>query len=322
MTIVTRLTLALGFVLSVAALTYGALAFMPEFSAWGEPVNMESIPGTSSEFNTPYNDGCPIQAPDGLSFYIASNRPGGFGGQDIWVSHRAARDDAWGPFENLGLPVNGSADDFCPSPTRGHRLFFVSARAGGCGGPDMYVTRLGPFGWEEPQNLGCDINSAGAEASPSFFEDDNGDDVLYFSSARAGGFAADTGPTPDADVYFTVNFGTAQLAPGLNTAFEDTRPNVRHDGREIVFDSTRPGTLGGPDIWTALRNNTNEDWLTPLHLDGPINSAASETRATISWNGTQLVFGSTRAGSEPAPNNGPPSNDVYISTREKLTGNQ
>jgi len=36
--------------------------------------------------NTEFLDGCPIQAPDGLSLYMATNRPGGLGGIGIWVT--------------------------------------------------------------------------------------------------------------------------------------------------------------------------------------------------------------------------------------------
>jgi hypothetical protein len=295
------------------ALTFASIVSAKHFGAWGAPVNAELIPGTSSELNTPFNDGCPIQSPDGLSLFIASNRPGGLGGQDIWVARRASEDDPWGAPENLGASVNSTADDFCPTPVRGHGLFFVSARSGGCGGADIYFTRVQHDEWELPQNLGCDINSAGGEASPSYFEDESGNAFLYFSSNRTGGF--EPGGV-DSDIYFSLNFGPAQLAPGLNTASDDSRPNVRKDGREVVFDSTRPGTLGLlPDIWTASRESSLDDWSPPEHLDAPINSMAAETRATLSWDGLTMVFGSTRPGSEG-------STDVYVTTREKLKGHE
>jgi Tol biopolymer transport system component len=300
------LSIAVGFV-ALASAAYGKT-----YGAWGTPVNAESVAGASSDQNTPYNDGCPIQSPDGLSLYIASNRPGGLGGQDIWVAHRDEPRGPYGAPVNLGAPVNSAVDDFCPSPTRGRRLFFVSARSGGCGGPDIYVTRLDLDGWRAPRNLGCTINSAAGEASPSLFRDDAGHSVLYFSSARPGGF--ESGGT-DSDIYFSVDFGAPQLAPGLNTASEDSRPNVRKDGLEVVFDSTRPGGFGGPDIWTALRPNDLAVWTTPVNLGATINTAATESRASLSWDGLTMVFGSNRAGSEPDPNEGPTMADVYITTR-------
>jgi Tol biopolymer transport system component len=282
----------------------------------GAPVNAESIPGTSIELNTPFNDGCPIQSADGQSLFIASNRPGTLGGQDLWVADRVFKDGPWGTPVNLGEPINGPYNDFCPLPAPGHHLFFVSERPGGCGGADIYVTRLGPDGWEEPQNLGCQINSAADEASPSLFEDEHGHAILYFSSTRPGGFDEDAEPAGDSDIYFSVDFGSTELAPNLNTEFGDFRPNVRHDGREIVFDSNRPGGLGLQDIWTAERESTDDVWSTPVNLGPVVNSEANETRASLSWDGLTMVFGLHRTGSEPSPT-GPLSTDVYVTTREE-----
>ncbi len=300
------------FVSVAVALTFASVVSAKHFGQWGAPVNLESIPGTSSELNTASNDGCPIQSPDGLSLYIATNRPGGFGGQDIWVARRASTDDPWGAPEHLGMPVNSSANDFCPTPVPGHGLFFVSERAGGCGSGDIYFTRFKHGGWEEPQNLGCEINSIAGEASPSYFEDESGHAILYFSSQRTDGFAPGGA---DSDIYFSVDFGPAQLAPGLNTAVEDSRPNVRKDGREIVFDSNRVGGIGLQDIWTATRETTADDWSTPTNLGPMINSAATDARATLSRDGLTMFFGSGRAGTDGL-------SDIFMTSREKLKGNQ
>src|SRR5690606_2293246 len=106
-------------------------------AGWGAPVNVETSPGTSPEFNSSSLDGCPFESPDGLSFYMASDRPGGQGGIDIWKSTRNSVNAGWGTPVNLGAPVNSGADDFCPTPVEDGRLFFVSGRPGGCGGPDL-----------------------------------------------------------------------------------------------------------------------------------------------------------------------------------------
>ncbi len=300
------------FVGVVAALTFGSIISAQHFGDWAAPASVESIPGTSSELNTAFNDVCAVQAPDGLSLYISSNRPGGMGGLDIWVSRRAKPDDPFGTPENLGAPVNGTGNDFCPSPVRGNRLYFNSNRAGGCGAVDLYFTRLHRGAWTEPENLGCDINSSAGDAYPSYFEDDKDNSYLYFSSNRPGGF--EPGGT-DVDIYFSLNGGAPQLAPGLNTASDDLRTSVRKDGREIVFDSNRAGTLGGSDIWTATRASIDDDWLPPVHLDAPINCPAVETRPTLSWDGFTMYFDSTRPGGEGLSDN-------YVTTREKLKGNK
>jgi hypothetical protein len=310
---------AAAFVLAASAATTAALAHPPRFGPWATAISLESIPGTSSELNTQALDGCPIQAPNGLSLYMASNRPNGVGGLDIWVASRAHRGDPWGAPVNVGPPINSPQDDFCPTPTRGPRFFFVSTRPGSCGpagDADMYVTRLRDGHWTEPENLGCHVNSAAAEASPSLFRS-HGGRVLYFSSVRPGGYAPDPpgGPT-DSDIYRAEErsngtFGPAELVPGLNTSDHDARPNVRLDGLEVVFDSTRPGTLGGPDIYSSTRDSRRGGWSTPANLGSDVNTPSSETRASLSRDGTTMQFGSNRPGTEG-------STDIYVTTRERL----
>ncbi len=176
--------LALGAVLIAVTGVQMALA-----DGWGAPVRVESIPGTSPDFNYDGLDGCPIESPDGLSFYMASDRPGGLGGLDIWRASRASTDAPWGAPVNLGAPVNSSANDFCPTPVEDGRLFFVSTRDGGCGSGDIYVSEPASEGWSAPVNIGCEANSAAMEFSPSLVNLGTGGTVLFFSSARPGGFA-------------------------------------------------------------------------------------------------------------------------------------
>jgi hypothetical protein len=294
-----------------------ALSLSSAFSAgWGAPVRVESIPGTSPDFNYSGLDGCPFEAPDGLTFYMASDRPGGQGAIDIWKSTRSSTGASWGAPVNLGAPVNTSADDFCPTPVQDGRLFFVSARPGGCGGPDLYVTTpASGGGWSEPKNLGCQTNSPAAEFSPSLLDMGSNGVVLFFSSARPGGFAAEAdGVAPDHDIYFSPtlpdgSFGAAILVDGVNSAVDDARPNVRTDGLEMVFDSVRPGGQGGPDIWVSSRANVQSAWSAPVNPGAPINSPQGESRASLSRDGERLYFGSTRPG-------GDGGSDIYVATRD------
>jgi hypothetical protein len=293
--------------IAVAALV-AAPVVAKQFGAWSPAQSLESL-GGSSEVNTASLDGCPIQSPDGLDLYMATNRPGGLGGIDIWVASRSSTSQGFGAPANLGAPINSSADDFCPTPVPGKGLFFVSSRAGGCGtGADIYLARNNPaHGWTDPVHLGCVVNSAAGEASPSYFEED-GQGVLYFSSNRIG----------ISNIYRSLeladgSFGTPAPVAELNTGSEDARPNLRRDGLEIVFDSTRPGGLGGPDIYAASRASVGDAWSAPINLGPDINSGAADTRGSLSADGRTLLFGSGREGGEG-------SSDIYFSTRERLTG--
>lgn len=288
-------------------------ALRPDFSSWGPAINIEqSSPGADPTFNTPALDGCPFVSRDGKSFYMASTREGGLGGIDIWVSTRASTDEPWGPPVNVGAPVNSSADDFCPTLDRdGTRFFFVSRRVvpESCGGADIYATRRRDDGtFEEPVNLGCNVNSAGDEASPFPMPGHGDGPVLYFSSNRPGLGAG-------SDIYTSKwrdgSFAPAQLVPGINSVYDDAQPNVRHDGLEIFFYSTRPDPLaqGGPDIYSASRPSVDAPWSTPVNLGPQVNSKFGDTRPSLSWDGTTLYFGSNRAESE----NG--SADIYVTQR-------
>ncbi len=291
--------IALATVVILTAGLAGAAAAR-QFGAWAPAVSAESLAGTSSELNSASNDGCPIQSPDGLSLYMATNRPGGLGGIDIWVASRASTSEPFGAPVNLGAPINSAADDFCPTPVRGKGLFFVSSRAvaGACGGPDIYFSRNNPaHGWTSPVNLGCQVNGAAGEAGPSYFEAD-GRAFLYFSS----------GP----DIYVSVRaadgtFGPRTAVAELNTAASELRPNVRKGGLEIVFDSDRAGGFGGPDLWFATRATVDDPWSPPVNAGPAINTAAGETRGSFSWDGATLYFGRG-----PGPEGG---SDIFVSTR-------
>ncbi len=293
-------------VLVLAMVWVAGLAGATSFSAWAPAQKIDEIGGNSSELNTTAVDGCPIQSPDGLALYLASNRPGGVGGLDIWVARRASTADPWGAPHNLGEPVNSAADDFCPTPVRGRGLFFVSREAlpGSCGLGDIYFTRFRPgYGWLEPSHLGCaptGPNTALDEMGPSYV-DAGGIEQLYFSS----------GP----DIYVSQrledgSFGPASAVAELNSAASDVQPNVRKDGLEVVFASNRrAGT--DQDLYGATRDSLTEPFSAPVSLGDAVNTTtASETRPSLSWDGTQLLFG--RA---PGPEG---FTDIYISTREAI----
>ncbi len=294
---------------AVAVLAMATAAYAMNFGGWTPPVNAESIVGTHENLNTTALEGCPFVSQRGDILYFASTRSDGVGGFDIWYSERG-ENGAWGDPVNFEA-INTEADELCPSAHRNGKTFlFVSNRPGYCGSTandDLYMTRLhATRGWAEPQNLGCTVNSSAAEASPYLLETE-----LYFSSTRPGGFAA--GGT-DSDIYVSAFdgdlFGPATLAPGLNTASNDNRPNLRRDGLEIFFDSNRSGSAG-IDLWTATRASTSHPWEPPVNMGPAVNSTANDLRPSLSWDGTTLYFGSFRVGSQ---------QDIYVTTRTKQTG--
>jgi WD40-like Beta Propeller Repeat len=292
----------------LASFAATASAALPD---WSTAQKIDEIAGNSSELNTPSLDGCPILSPDGRSLFMASNRPGGHGGLDIWVARRESTGEPFGAPENLPAPVNSAADDFCPTPLRGGRLLFVSRRTTGesCGMGDIYSTRLNPVhGWRDPSHLACapaGPNSSLDEQGPSYVETEDGGAQLYFSRSSA---------IVPGDLYVSENpdgggFGAAEAVSELNSAGNDIQPNVRKDGRELVFSSNHAhaGAQGGQDIYVATRDSTDDPWSAPANLGPAINTAAAETRPSLSWDARTLLFG--RA---PGPEG---MADIYVSTR-------
>ena len=296
------------------------------FSTWAAAIAVEQVAGTHPELNTAALEGCPFIAPDGKTLFMASNRPGGLGGIDIWVSTRTTTSGAWGRPVNAGAPVNSTDNDFCPTlAPDGHTFFFVSNRPGGCGGDDIYTTRRRDDGsFDQPTHLDCQVNSPGNEAGPFLLVIPGADPALYFSSTRAGGFAPDapSAITGDADIYRSDVrggvFGAAALVADINSGANDLQPNLRRDGLEIYFASNRSGapgtlgTLGGVDIFGATRSQLADAWSTPLDLGPNVNSAAGdETRPSLAWDAMTLYFGSNRPGVEGA-------SDIFATTRQRL----
>jgi len=106
-----------------------------------------------TELNGPYRDTRTAIRRDGLELFISSDatgRPGGVGGQDLWVSRRATTSDPWSTPVNLGPTVNSSYFDGAPALSfDGTTLYFFSARPGGFGANDLYVTTRARLGGPE-----------------------------------------------------------------------------------------------------------------------------------------------------------------------------
>jgi hypothetical protein len=291
-------------VLPISLLIAASAAASTGSGPWGQSQKIDEVAGNSTELNTISLDGCPILSPDGLSLYMASNRGGGHGGLDIWVAHRDGVDQPFGAPENLPAPMNSASDDFCPTPLRGNRLLFVSRRVTdqSCGMGDIYMSRDNPkHGWSAPQHFACapaGPNSPFDEQGPSLVEID-GVDELYFSTSVSG----------VGDLFVSHDFGPAAPVTELNSADNDIQPNVRKDGRELVFSSNHAyaGAKGGQDIYVSTRASTADPWSAPVNLGDAVNTTAGESRPSLSWDAHTLLFG--RA---PGPEG---MSDIYISTR-------
>ena len=132
-------------------------------------------------------------SPDGKTLYFSSNRPGGFGGKDIYTSQLLA-DGTWGKAKNLGDKINTTLDEDAPFiHYDGRLLLFCSQGHNSIGGYDIFKTYMNTTDstWSPAENMGCPINTPGDEIhyvlSPS---GDNG----YYGLGKVDGYG-------DFDIY-------------------------------------------------------------------------------------------------------------------------
>lgn len=309
------LTLLVGGMLALI-MTQAPPTHAKKYSDWSAPVNLGPV------INSGLSDQGPAISKDGRSLYFTSDRSGGLGGFDMYVSQRARADEPWGSPVNLGPTVNTTFDEGNQALSRdGHFLFFQSKRPGGLGLIDIWVSyrrhKHDDFGWQPAVNLGAGVNSAANDNGPSYFENDEGDcendgegaAQLYFGSDRPGGLGA-------ADIYLSEqmadgSFGPPVLVTELSSPMGENRPSIRRDGLEIFFQSNRIGSLALGDLWVATRESTLDAWSTPVNLGNTINTAFIEQNAYLSSDGKTLFFSSDRPG-------GSGGLDLYMSTRRKV----
>jgi len=258
--------------------------------------------------------------------------------------------------------INSLFQDNAPNlTTDGHWLFFHSERPSDCnpdpphGGHRYFElwaahrqNKRDDFDWEEPINLNCTLNIPGAsEAGPTFWEDDStGMLYLYFNrdplapDSDLMGNATDIYVSTCPDDLDTCNrqrlWSSATLIPQLSSTMRDTRTAIRRrDGLEMIIASNRTGTVGAIDLWVSTRPSVQfaqDNWQVPINLNQDnldkctqlgmdsgscpvLNSTANDGAPALSWDGQTLIFYSNRAG-------GLGSNDLYMSTRQKLTASQ
>ena len=146
---------------------------------WDEPKNLQS------PINTKYWESQPSISSDGRMLYFSSDRPGGYGGTDIWVSEFS--NSGWSAPKNLGPTVNTCKDEQFPFIHSDNRtLYFSSNGHPGLGKSDLYLTRKDvKLNWETPINMGFPINSRGQDWNLVVARDGK---TAYFSSDQLKGF--------------------------------------------------------------------------------------------------------------------------------------
>ncbi len=162
-----------------------------EDNQWTSPVSM------GSDINSKYDENGAALSTDGKIFFFSSNRPGGYGGSDIYFCKKLPNGD-WGLARNIGAVINTPYDETSPAIfPDGKDLFFSSEGHAGMGGSDIFrSTKIGEddYNWSVPANVGYPISSSGDDIHFGPVMDAN---HAYFSCIRDGGAG-------DLDIYSLV----------------------------------------------------------------------------------------------------------------------
>ncbi len=217
--------------------------------------------------NTPAYEGMPSPSPDCRELYFVSDRPGGFGGYDIWVSRY--EEGLWQLPVNAGPAINTRGNETAPYMYADNQtLYFTSDGWLGMGGTDIFVShKINDSNYTKSVNVGYPINTAFDEKSASVTLDGK---RLYFASDR-------NGPPGNYDIY------EAPIRSG------EARPIPVSYIRGIVYDSLTKLRLNyatmhicnaktGDTLYQLQSNRGDASYIITLHLD---NTYAIHTWRTL-----------------------------------------
>lgn len=144
--------------------------------------NIQDLSINSDDFDCVH----PSISIDGTKIYFASDRPGGSGGMDIWMSVKNG--DSWGEPVNLGTNINSGGNDVFPYIHPDGTLYYASDGKGGAGGYDMFYSSETGDTWEKALPMPFPFNTSFDDFGLIVdLEGKNG----YFTSNRAGGEGED-----------------------------------------------------------------------------------------------------------------------------------
>lgn len=222
---------------------------------WSEPEKLDD------QINSKYQE---ASASFGYSdvelLYFSSDRPGGYGGKDLYLVRRLP-DGRWSKPQNLGPEINTPFDEDAPFMSANGVLYFASKGHSTMGGFDIFLTTETETGWAEPTNIGYPINTPGDDI---FFVIDPTGSIGYFSSERIGGLGLQ-------DIY-RVSFdeNNTIILRGQLSAATDEIP----DNATITLLDEEKGTIEGmyqssPTEGTfVLALNTNRKYTILIEAEG------------------------------------------------------
>ncbi len=234
-------------------------------SAWGAPQNL------GATLNTASNDTISHLSPDGREMFMQSNRAGGSGLVDIYITTRSnvSDDFSWTAPVNIGTVINTASNDYFGNlfidPASGNgTLYFNSDRPGGLGGNDIYQSTRNADGTFNAPVPVPELNSSLNEERTTISRD--GLEMLFSSNRFV--------PTTNQAVLISKRASTSAswrppvYAAEFNTVGSNAQPALSNDGRVVFHVSNRAGGSGQGDIYSAMRVSVNRSPAADFDGDG------------------------------------------------------
>ncbi|MCB1158821.1 MAG: PD40 domain-containing protein, partial [Leptospiraceae bacterium] len=288
----------------------------PSDTKFGYPLNTQ---------NAEYN---PVISPNARYIIFQSNRPGGQGGMDLWLSENTNYRDRSGSaqwaepvnFRELNTPAyEGAFSVWFNAGGEPEEIYFTSLKdeetgRNGLDGLNIYYTSRNPRTnrWKKPEQV-PNINTNFDDKMPAISPDGN---TLVFVSNRPGGFGRNDLWVSYRDEKTRTWSTPKNLGQDLNTASNEIMPSFHHDGLSLFFSSDRNDPNYKFDFYTAIRKNVDYK----VHMGGkpeiefkvkkalvfedvfklglPFNSDSDDEGITLSYDGLWVYYSSNRSGGQ------------------------
>lgn len=264
-----------------------------EFMA--NPVDVK-IESAGPVLNSTFPDFAPVISADEKVMIFTSRRTGSTGGlldetgqyfEDIYISKKV--NGKWGTPQNIGENINTDGHDASIALSAdGSELFIYKDDGGG----DIYYCKERPDGtWSKPLPIEGSVNSRSSYENAAAVSPDG--TTLFFASNREGGYGG-------LDLYMVKMNDKGfwgkpvNLGPVINTAEDDEGPFMDFDGMTLYFSSRAHKGMGGFDIFKTYYDSTRSEWVEPINMGYPINSADNDIYFVLSGDGSHGYYASAK----------------------------
>lgn len=165
-----------------------------------------------------YSNGYACLTKDGQTLYFVSNKPGGFGGTDIYMSTRSGNN--WTDPVNLGDQINTAGNERFPFADDNGILYFASDGHAGLGGLDIFKSEKSSGTWQSPQNMGAPINT-------------NHDDfnLIYDKESNLGFFCSNRNGNGNDDLFLYQNITVSKMV--IAGTLKSNLPDISFAGERV-----------------------------------------------------------------------------------------